>query len=193
MSTDLIVVLVVLGLLAFVVIGIFNKLVRLRNQVDNAFAQIDVQLQRRYDLIPNLVEVAKTYMAHERETLEAVLQARNGAKAAADQAKASGDTGALAAAEATLGGAMMQLHAVAEAYPDLKADKQLSELNEELSTTENRIGFARQAFNDGVTVYNTAQQVFPAVLFASAFGHKARDEWVVEDKEAKKAVKVSFD
>ena len=193
MSTDLIVVLAVVGLLGAMVIGIFNKLVRLRNQVDNAFAQIDVQLQRRYDLIPNLVEVAKTFMAHERETLEAVLQARNGAKAAADQAKASGETGALVAAEAALGGAMLRLNAVAEAYPELKADKQMSELNEELSTTENRVGFARQAYNDGVTAYNTAQQVFPAVLFASAFGHRPRDEWVVEELEAKNPVKVSFD
>ena len=166
----------------------------LRNRVDNAYSQIDVQLQRRYDLIPNLVEVAKKFMAHERETLEAVIAARNEAHSIAQAAKATGDVTALAGAEQVLGAAMMKLHAVSEAYPEIKADQQMSELNEELKTTENRVAFARQAFNDSVTEYNTGSlRFFPAVLFAASFGHSARDEWVVNNEEAKEGVKVSFD
>ena len=149
--------------------SIYNRLVVLRNRVDNAYSQIDVQLQRRYDLIPNLVEVAKKFMAHERETLEAVIAARNEAQHR-QAAKATGDVTAPAGAEQVLGAAMMKLHAVSEAYPEIKADQQMSELNEELKTTENARVFARQAFNDSVTEYNTAQQLFPAVLFAARSG-----------------------
>ena len=196
MSTGLLTLIVVLAAVAALAafwMSIYNRLVVLRNRVDNAYSQIDVQLQRRYDLIPNLVEVAKKFMAHERETLEAVIAARNEAHSIAQAAKATGDVTALAGAEQVLGAAMMKLHAVSEAYPEIKADQQMSELNEELKTTENRVAFARQAFNDSVTEYNTAQQLFPAVLFAASFGHSARDEWVVNNEEAKEGVKVSFD
>jgi LemA protein len=186
-------VLVVLFVSAAILVGIYNRLVMLRNRVDNALSQIDVQLQRRYDLIPNLVEVAKKFMAHERETLEAVIAARNEAHSIASAVKESGNIAALAGAEQVLGASMMKLHAVAEAYPELKADVQMSELTEELATTENRVAYARQAFNDSVTEYNTAQQLFPAVMFASGFGHRARDEWVVRDEAAKDGVKVNFD
>jgi LemA protein len=180
-------------LLAMFVIGIFNNLVTLKNRVDNAFSQIDVQLQRRYDLIPNLVEIAKKYMAHERETLEAVIAARNSAHSAAAGAKSNpAAIGALAGAEAALGGAMMNMFALSESYPDLKADTQMTALQEELATTENRVAFARQAFNDSVTGYNIGQQRFPAVIFAGMFGHSAAEEWVVESAEVRKAVKVNF-
>ena len=197
MSGTVIALIVFVGgglLLAMLVIGIYNSLVTLKNRVDNAYSQIDVQLQRRYDLIPNLVEIAKKYMAHERETLEAVIAARNAAHNAAAGAKDNpGAIGALAGAEAALGGAMMNMMALSESYPDLKADTQMTALQEELSTTENRVAFARQAFNDSVTGYNIGQQRFPAVIFAGMFGHRAAEEWVVESAEVRKAVKVNFD
>mgnify|MGYP001282944338 CR=1 FL=1 len=157
------------------VVGIFNNLVKYRNRYENAFAQIEVQLKRRYDLIPNLVEVAKGYMKHERETLEAVIQARNQAasglqKAAQDPGNADAITG-LAAAEGVLSGTVGRLFALAESYPDLKANQNMMQLSEELRSTENRVAFARQAFNDSATAYNTYKQTFPSVVFAGVFGH----------------------
>ena len=170
----IVLVLVVVGLGAWVT-GIFNQLVTLQNRYKNAFAQIEVQLKRRYDLIPNLVEVAKGYMKHERETLVAVIQARNQAagglqKAAADPGDASAIQG-LAAAEGALTGTIGRLFALAEAYPDLKANQNMMQLTEELRSTENKVAFARQAFNDSATGYNTYKQTFPPVFFAGMFGH----------------------
>jgi LemA protein len=161
--------------LGAIVTGIFNKLVTYRNRYKNAFAQIEVQLKRRHDLIPNLVETAKGYLKHERGTLEAVIAARNQAaggleKAARDPGNADAIKG-LAAAEGVLTGAMGRLFALAESYPDLKANQTMMQLTEELRSTENRVAFARQAFNDSVTMYNTYKQTFPAVVFAGAFGH----------------------
>jgi len=165
------------------VVGIFNRLVTYRNLYKNAFAQIEVQLKRRYDLIPNLVETAKGYMAHERGTLEAVIQARNQAagglqKAAQDPGNAEAIKG-LAAAEGVLSGTIGRLFALAEAYPDLKANQNMMQLSEELRSTENRVAFARQAFNDSATAYNTYKQSFPPVLFAAMFGH-AQDATLLE-------------
>ncbi len=181
MSTTMIVVsvLVVLAVLALilvlVIIGIYNRLVALRNRFKNAFAQIEVQLKRRHDLIPNLVETAKGYIKHERETLEAVTQARNQAVAGLQKASGNvGDAGAmagLAGAEGMLAGALGRLFAVVEAYPDLKANQNMMALQEELTSTENKVAFARQAYNDSVMVYNTYRQSFPPVLFAGMFGH----------------------
>jgi len=179
-------------------IGIFNQLVRLRNRFQNAFAQIEVQLKRRYDLIPNLVEVAKGYIKHERETLEAVISARNQAvsglkQAAMDPGNAEAIQG-LIGAEGALTGAMGRLFAVMEAYPDLKANQNMMQLSEELTSTENKVAFSRQAFNDAVTAYNTYKQSFPAVIFAGTFGH-GRDATLLEfeDREAiAEPPKVSF-
>lgn len=166
----LIVVLVLLGLLVGGFVGVYNTLVTLRNRFKNAFAQIDVQLKRRYDLIPNLVETAKGYMAHEKETLIAVTEARNvAASAAAALAKAPGDVSASAAfakAESGLAGVLSRLMAVVERYPDLKADQHMARVMEELTSTENRIAFARQAYNDSVTAYNTKRELFPASIVA---------------------------
>ena len=167
----------VMALVAFVlvvwVVGLYNGLVVLRNRFKNAFSQIDVQLRRRYDLIPNLVETAKGYMAHERETLTAVTEARNiAAKAASALASAPGDASAAAAfakAETGLAGVLSRLMAVVERYPELKADKHMSQVMEELSSTENRIAFARQAYNDAVTEYNTKREVFPTSIVAGIF------------------------
>lgn len=157
-------------------VWVYNRLVRLRNAIGNAFAQIDVQLKRRHDLVPNLVEVARKYLAHERETLEAVVQARQGALAAADRARQApadgGRIGALAAAEGLLGGALGRLMAVVEAYPELKADRNMRELSEELTHTENRVAFARQAFNDAVLDHNNAAQHFPSLLVARLTGFR---------------------
>ena len=171
----LVVLILVALLLGGMLVGLFNKLVTYRNRYKNGFAQIEVQLQRRYDLIPNLVETAKGYMSHERETLEAVIKARNQASAglqaaAADPGNAAAIQG-LAGAEGMLTGAMGRLFAVAEQYPDLKANQNMMQLTEELTSTENKVAFARQAFNDSVTVYNTVRQTFPTILFASMFGH----------------------
>ncbi|HEY0819267.1 MAG TPA: LemA family protein [Rhizobacter sp.] len=166
----------VLAVLVFWGVGAYNRLVRLRNVIANSFAQIDVQLKRRYDLIPNLVDVARKYAAHERETLEAVTAARNQAAAAADVARtrpaAAGAVTSLAVAEQALTGAMGRLMAVVEAYPELKADQTLRELAEELTSTENKIGFARQLFNDATLDYNNAAQQFPTNLMASMFGFR---------------------
>jgi LemA protein len=179
----LVILLVLIVALAAMVVGIFNKLVTYRNRYKNAFAQIEVQLKRRYDLIPNLVETAKGYMKHERETLEAVISARNQAvgglqKAAQDPGNAEAIRG-LAGAEGMLTGAMGRLFALAESYPDLKANQNMMQLSEELTSTENKVAFARQAFNDGVTTYNTYRQTFPTVMFAGMFGH-AQDAALLE-------------
>jgi len=156
-------------------VAIWNRLVTLRNRYANAFAQIDVQLKRRYDLIPNLVETAKGYLAHERETLQAVITARGAAidqlRAAAAAPGAAAAMAGLSGAESALGAALGRVFALAERYPELKADVQMRRLAEELTSTENRVAFARQHFNDAVTDYNTARQVFPASLLAGAFGH----------------------
>lgn len=174
MSTGMIILLIVIVILFYVFI-IYNKLVRLKNQFQNAFAQIEVQLKRRYDLIPNLVETAKAYLSHERETLEAVIAARNQAAAALPQA-ASDPTNPqtmqqLSGAEAALGSALGRLNVVMEAYPDLKANQNMMQLSEELTSTENRVAFARQAYNDAVTAYNTYHQSFPQIVIAGAIGH----------------------
>ena len=176
MSATQIVTWVVLVTLAVWMLAAYNRLVRSRNDIANAFAQIDVQLKRRYDLIPNLVDVARKYVQHERDTLEAVIAARNTAKSAGDAARAkpadAQRIGALAGAEGALAGAMQQLAVVVEAYPELKADATLRELSEELGHTENRVAFARQAFNDSVLDYNNAAQQVPTNLVAGVFGFK---------------------
>ena len=183
-------------ILAIWVVGIYNSLVTLRNRFKNAFAQIDVQLKRRYDLIPNLVETAKAYLSHERETLEAVIAARNGA-ASAGQAAAN-DPGnpeaikTLMGAETALTGAMSKFFALSEAYPDLKANQNMAQLTEELSSTENKIAFSRQAYNDSVMTYNTKREVFPAVLFSGLFGFGEAQLFEVSDDREREAVKVQF-
>ena len=190
-----IVLVVVLGLIGFV-IGGYNKLVTLRNRFKNAYAQIDVQLKRRYDLIPNLVETAKGYIKHERETLEAVTQARNIAYAAAKAAAANpGDAGAmksLGSAETGLAGTLSRLMMVSEAYPDLKANQNMMQLTEELTSTENKISFARQAYNDSVMAYNTSRETFPNVILAGMFGFLPAELFHVEDPAERNAPKVSF-
>ena len=202
MSSGLLVVIVlgVLFVLAIIIglfaIGIYNALVKLRNRYKNAFSQIDVQLKRRYDLIPNLVETAKGYMAHEKETLEAVIAARNQAQNAAGMAAAQpGDPRAmqgLMGAEATLTGALGRLFAVVESYPDLKANENMARLMEELTSTENRIAFARQAYNDAVTAYNTKRETFPSVLLAGAFGFTAAELFEIQDEQQREAPQVAF-
>lgn len=178
------------------VVGIYNTLVSLRNRFKNAFAQIDVQLTRRYDLIPNLVETAKGYMKHESSTLEAVIAARNGAAAAAKLAAGNpADANAmrqLSGAEGTLTGALGRLFAVAEAYPDLKANQNMMQLSEELTSTENRIAFARQAYNDAINSYKTYRESFPPVLLASAFGFQDAEFFELQQPEARNAPRVSF-
>jgi LemA protein len=173
--TTLLVIGALLVILIFWVVAIYNRLVTLKNRFQNGFAQIEVQLKRRYDLIPNLVETVKGYMKHERETLEAVIQARNQAvsglsAAAADPGNADAMQG-LMGAEAALTGAVGKMFALAEAYPDLKANQNMMSLQEELTSTENKVAFSRQAFNDAVTQYNTYKQTFPPVFFANMFGH----------------------
>ena len=176
MSTLQIVTWVVLVTLGLWLLAAYNRLVRSRNEIANAFAQIDVQLKRRYDLIPNLVDVARKYVQHERETLDAVIAARNTAKGAEEAARAkpadATRIGALAGAEGVLAGALKQLAVVVEAYPELKADASLRELSEELGHTENRIAFARQAFNDSVLDYNNAAQQAPTNIVAALFSFK---------------------
>lgn len=173
----------------------YNKLVRGRNQYKNAFSQIDVQLQRRYDLIPNLVETAKAYLNHERETLEQVTQARNQAQSSLSKAKASPDDVSIRQLfkdEQVFESALSRLMMVAEAYPDLKANQTMMQLNEELSTTENKVSFARQAYNDAVMSYNNLVEQVPTNFFAGMFGHTQAPLFEVTDKKAHQAVKVSF-
>jgi LemA protein len=195
--------LIVLGVIAALVVilalwavGIYNSLVALRNRFKNAFAQIDVQLKRRYDLIPNLVETAKGYLKHERETLEAVIKARNIAfaasqSAAANPADASAVKG-LISAEAGLTGALSRLMVVSEQYPDLKANQNMMQLTEELTSTENKISFARQAYNDSVMTYNTARETFPNVIFAGMFNFQAAELFKIEDAAERSAPQVKF-
>ena len=199
MPIALIVVLVFLGLLvilALAVIGVYNTLVTLRNAVRNGFSQIDVQLKRRHDLIPNLVETAKGYMAHERGTLEAVINARAKATQANVQMSANpNDPNAIRnvmLAESGLSGALGRLMVVAENYPQLKADVTMKQLMDELASTENRIAFARQGYNDGVLQYNNAREVFPNVFVANIFGFAAADFFKIETEAERVAPKVSF-
>jgi LemA protein len=178
-------------------VGIYNQLISLRNRVDNAFSQIEVQLKRRHDLIPNLVEIAKGYMSHERDTLEAVIKARN--QAVSGLQGASANTGdhsammAMAAAEKGLSGSLGRLFALAESYPDLKANQNMMQLTEELTSTENKISFSRQGYNDSVTSYNTYRQSFPQLLVAGMTGHTTDRDLLEFDSEAIAAApKVSF-
>ncbi|MFZ6847955.1 LemA family protein [Undibacterium sp. RuRC25W] len=193
----LIIVLAVVVLIGFWVVGAYNRLVSLRNRFKNSFAQIDVQLKRRYDLIPNLVEVAKGYMKHERETLEAVIAARNQAvsassKAGLDPADAA-SVQQLSAAEGTLTASLGKMFALSESYPDLKANENMIQLTEELTSTENKIAFARQAYNDSVMQYNTSIEQFPGSLIANNFGFKAAELLqATESEQERKAVKVAF-
>lgn len=190
---------ILLGVLLVIIIwvvGIYNKLVTLRNRFKNAFAQIDVQLKRRYDLIPNLVETAKGYMKHERETLEAVIQARNMAIQANGQAAAHPEDPQamkqLTGAEGALTGALGRLLAIAENYPDLKANQNMAQVMEELTSTENKIAFARQAYNDAVMTYNTATETFPNSLIAGPFNFKQAELFEIKDEAVKEAPKVAF-
>jgi len=187
---------VILAAVVFYVIAMYNNLVNSRNRVHNGFSQIDVQLTRRYDLIPNLIEAVKGYMSHERGTLEAVITARNAAaaglkKAAADPTDAEAMK-ALSAAEASLGGTLGRLFALAEAYPDLKASQNMQQFQEELTSTENKVAFARQAFNDAVMGYNNACQNFPGNLLANNFGFKTAEFLEIEQAEKRAVPKVSF-
>jgi len=193
-----ILMIVLVVVIFFVVWGvvIYNRLVKLKNRFKNAFSQIDVQLRRRYDLIPNIVETAKAYLKHEQSTLTAVIEARNHALSAMKKASAAPENGAavraLAGAEAVLGGAMLNFNALTEAYPDLKADKTIQQLSEELTSTENRVSFARQAYNDEVMVYNTQRETFPDVLLSGVFGFSSAELFEVKDEKVKEAVRVSF-
>lgn len=184
------------GLVIVFAINIYNTLVSLRNRFKNSYAQIDVQLNRRYDLIPNLVETAKAYMKHERETLEAVVAARNQAisasKTAAAHPENAGAIQGVVGAETQLGGAMSRFLALFENYPDLKANQTMMAVMEELSSTENKVSFARQAYNDAVMEYNTSREQFPNNIFAGMFAFNEAQLFEVEDTEAKKPVKVSF-
>ena len=197
MSATAWIVLAVIAALVVWAIAVYNRLVQLRNRIANAFGQIDVQLKRRYDLVPNLVEVARKYLQHERETLEAVISARNQARSAATQARAHPEQAAavlaLGSAEGVLGGAIGRLMMVAEAYPELKADQTMRELSEELQSTENRIGFARQAYNDAVLSFNDRAGQFPANLVARVLGFaQAAMLESTESPEERKAVRVQF-
>ena len=193
----LIIVLVIAVVVLAVGVAMYNGLIRSKNQVENAWSQIDVQLKRRYDLIPNLVETAKGYMSHERETLEAVINARNQAASAAGKAAANpGDPtamGVLGGAETMLTQSLGRLFALAEAYPDLKANQNMMAIQEELTSTENKVAFSRQAFNDAITAYNMYRESFPPVLFAGTFGFQHASLLEFDDKQAIQAApSVSF-
>lgn len=183
--TTLIIVAVIVVLLVFFVIAIYNSLIRLRNQVDNAWSQIDVQLKRRHDLIPNLVETAKGYMKHERETFEAITQARS-------QAMGAKTVGEAAKAEGALGEALSKFMLVVENYPDLKANQNFLALQEELTSTENKISFARQSYNDQTMFFNNKIQMFPSNVIANMFNFTRRDFFEIEDKTEREVPKVSF-
>src|SRR5882724_2978038 len=190
------IVLAIIVVVVIAIIGAYNRLVTARNAFKNAFAQIDVQLTRRYDLIPNLVETVKGYMKHERETLEAVIQARNtavsGLKAAAANPADASAVQQLQGAEAQLGGALGRLFALSEAYPDLKANQNMMQLSEELTSTENKVAFARQAYNDAVMSYNNAREVFPSSIIAGMFNFAPAQMLEAAKPEAREAPKVSF-
>ena len=196
MSIAAMITLAIVVIVLLYVVGIYNRLISLRNRFKNAFAQIDVQLKRRYDLIPNLVETAKGYIKHERGTLEAVTAARNQASAAVQKAAANpADAVAiqgLMGAEATLTGALGRLFAVVEAYPDLKANQTMAQLMEELTSTENKVSFARQAYNDVVMSYNIARETFPAVVVANLFGFTLAQLFEITAAQEREAPKVSF-
>ena len=199
MGTGNVVLLVLLAVIVFVLfffVATYNKLILLRNRFKNAFAQIDVQLKRRYDLIPNLVETAKGYLKHEREVLEAVIKARNQAsnameKAAADPGNNEAMQG-LIGAESVLSGSLGRLFALVEAYPDLKANQNMMQLSEELTSTENKVSFARQAFNDAVMTYNTAREVFPNTIIANMFAFQEAQLFEIKLEVEREAPKVSF-
>lgn len=197
MSVTAIIVLAVLVIAVVWAIGAYNRLVALKNRFENAFAQIDVQLKRRYDLIPNLVETVKGYLTHERETLEGVIQARNQAQQVEQKAAESpGDPEAmqqLMAAEGALTGALGRLFALREDYPDLKASENMQQLQEELTSTENKIAFARQAFNDSVMKYNTARESFPTSVIANAYNFNEAELFDLPDESQREAPEVSFD
>jgi LemA protein len=190
------IILAIIVVVVIAIIGGYNGLVRSRNAFKNAFAQIDVQLTRRYDLIPNLVETAKGYMKHERETLEAVIQARNsavsGLRAAAANPADAGAVAQLQGAETQLGSALGRLFALSEAYPDLKANQNMLQLSEELTSTENKVAFARQAYNDAVMSYNNAREVFPSSMIAGMFNFAPAQPLDIAKPEAREAPKVSF-
>ena len=198
LTGDLVVIgLVLLGIavpLAFYGIGQYNGLVKLRNRFRNAFAQIDVQLKRRHDLIPNLVETAKAYLSHERDTLEAVIKARNAAEAAREGLSPDNAAGMekLMAAEGGLGSVMGRLFALSESYPDLKANENMKQLSEELTSTENKVAYARQGYNDSVMVYNTKREVFPSNIIAGMFNFNAGVLFEVTDESEREVVKVDF-
>lgn len=194
--TALLVILAIIAAAGFWAIGIYNRLINERNRVRNAFAQIDVQLTRRYDLIPNLVEAVKGYMKHERETLEAVINARNAARSSLDVAKADPANAAaikkLGASEGALGAALGRLFALSEAYPDLKANQNMMQFQEELASTENKVAFARQAFNDSVLSYNNSAENFPNNVIAGMFRFELASFLEIEAEEKKEVPDVSF-
>jgi len=195
-TTTLIVSVGLVLVLAIIIIGIYNGLVGLRNRVKNAYAQIDVQLKRRYDLIPNLVETARGYMKHEKETLEAVINARNQASSAAAAASKdptrAGAIAELAGADGALTGALGRLMVVMEAYPDLKANENMMQVQEELTSTENKVAFSRQAYNDSVMGYNNKREMFPSNIVAGLFGFRFAESWELDDEAARNAPQVSF-
>ena len=199
MSLGMIVLLSTLGAFVFLILWIvmiYNRLVKLKNYFLNAFSQIDVQLNRRYDLIPNIVEAAKAYLTHERETLDAVISARNAAAAAMKAAKNDPANKQammkLMSAESALGGSMLSFNALTEAYPDLKANETIAQLQEELTSTENRVAFARQRYNDDVMIYNTQRSLFPDVIFASMFNFAEATLFELADAKIAQPVKVKF-
>lgn len=185
-----------MGMIAIYAISIYNRLIALRNRFRNAYAQIDVQLKRRYDLIPNIVETAKAYMKHEKETLEAVIQARNQASQMNQQAANAPENANaikdLMGAEGALTGLLTKFFALSEAYPDLKANQQMQHLHEELTSTENKVSFARQAYNDSVMAYNTSRESFPAVLIAGALQFQPAQSFEITNIEEREAPKVAF-